>query len=791
MDTSHLGSSSSLDRRSFMGQGATATAALLLRSRTLSLGKDSPLAERQPFTAQTRRVIAALDQLGAPLKPIDLQSLEHSLQLSDDAEAVAGAMRVLDAYTLGHVSINPEGRVSVSRGIPSPQLVEQGWRVFLIKVINQGAVTAALRVQSPQSLPTSSHEPGFPNNAIVPRTTSRPPIDHVISARDTAERWLEIATFDEPPLMPSLSGLGLEYRILQVYARERGKREATLVFATGNGTTDLGGRNELPILFQCSPAVSVVLSVKDADGEPTMASFLVRDAVGRIYPARSKRLAPDFPFQQQVYRADGEQLVLPAGEFTVEVGRGPEYIFMKRELTVDPIMRQAPTFQLVRWIDPAADGWYSGDHHIHAAGCKHYSTPTEGVKPEVIARHIRGEGLRFGAVLDWGPSWYYQKQFFSGHVDQHSTRDALMRYDVEVSGFPSSHCGHLVLIGMREMDYPNTREIEQWPTWNIPILKWAKNQGAVVGYAHSGVGLNVSTIDLPNLEIPPFNECGANEYLVDVTHEINGEPAIDIFSTVDTCAPAELNLWYHALNCGFRTPIGGETDFPCAYETLGVGRSYVQLDTEPKGDEGYRAWIEGLKAGRAYVSDGRSHLMDFRVNETMVGKYGSELKLAAPPTVQVSARVAAWLEPRPTPDTDQIRCRPLSAKPYWHTERARVGSTRNVSVELIVNGNPVAQETVTADGVLRSTRFEVPIARSSWMALRIYPAAHTNPIFVTVGGKPLRASKASAEWCLRCVDKSWEQQSPRISPVDRAEAADAYERARRTYRQRKAECEAE
>ena len=58
-------------------------------------------------------------------------------------------------------------------------------------------------------------------------------------------------------------------------------------------------------------------------------------------------------------------------------------------------------FQLERWIDPAKYGWYSGDHHIHAAGCSHYKNPTEGVDP---ARHDppdpgRGAEHRLGADL--------------------------------------------------------------------------------------------------------------------------------------------------------------------------------------------------------------------------------------------------------------------------------------------------------------------------------------------------------------------------------------------------------
>src|SRR5206468_8275435 len=95
---------------------------------------------------------------------------------------------------------------------------------------------------------------------------------------------------------------------------------------------------------------------------------------------------------------------------------------------------------------------------------------------------------------------------------------SIIRYDIEVSGFPSSHCGHLVLLQLHDQQYPGTRGLEDWPSWNIPILRWAKAQGAVVGYAHSAHGLVVDSTALPNYLIPSFNSMGANEYIADVTH---------------------------------------------------------------------------------------------------------------------------------------------------------------------------------------------------------------------------------------------------------------------------------
>ncbi len=317
----------------------------------------------------------------------------------------------------------------------------------------------------------------------------------------------------------------------------------------------------------------MTLHVRDSDGKPTTASFLIRDRLNRIYPATSKRLAPDFFFQPQVYRADGESVLLPPGDYQFEVTRGPEYRTLQRAIHVgaQPL---TSAFQLERWIDPAKLGWYSGDHHIHAAGCSHYDKPTEGVFPQDMMRHILGEDLKVGEVLSWGPGWYFQKTFFEGRDNPLSTAVNKMHYDVEVSGFPSSHTGHLVLLGLEQEDYPGTKRIDDWPSWGVPVLRWAKQQGAVVGYPHSGWGLQLKQEKLPSDEIPPFDGIGANEYIVSVTE---GLP--DFISAVDTPYAWELNIWYHTLNAGFRTRLSGETDFPCIYdERVGLGPQLRQAD---------------------------------------------------------------------------------------------------------------------------------------------------------------------------------------------------------------------
>jgi hypothetical protein len=326
-----------------------------------------------------------------------------------------------------------------------------------------------------------------------------------------------------------------------------------------------------------------------------------------------------------------------------------------------------------------------------------------------------------------------------------------------------------VLLGLTEQDYPGATRIEQWPTWTLPILRWASAQKAVTGFAHSGWGLEVASRELPNYEMPAFDGIGANEFIVDVTRP----GAVDFISAGDTPPIWELNIWYHTLNAGFRARISGETDFPCITdERVGQGRSYVKID----GPLSYRGWVEAIRDGRTYVSDGRSHLMDFHVSTAVSG---GEVRLAEPGTVRATVDVAANL---PVAPDEQIRNLPPTEKPYWHLERARIAHTREVPVEIVVNGAVVAKRTVIADGTVREVSVDIQIEKSSWVAARILPSSHTNPVFVIVGDKPIRASRASAEWCLAAVNQCWTQKASRIGPGEIDDARAAYESARQVYR---------
>ncbi len=851
----------------------------VLRADTVEALPGVSRVDRQPLLAQVQRLGEAMRHLGTPFQGDVERELSDAAGLSGDSAFAKRIQEILDPLCLAAVVLESDARPIVATGKAAPALVEQGWRTFLVKVINPDGIRSRLRIDSPHALPLP-HSP----------------------AADVASRWLGLAMFDGQPLTPTLTGLALEYRIVEVFSRDAGVRLARLEFAaptsgaanvgpgssivadwhfgaddagwqamnqveletvdgalvvTGTGDDPFFGASlprparpgnyvlrfwaraeeagvgqvfwwtderpqpdgahvvafnvepgrdmlyEVPLVddghltgvridpngrpcrwridwielasaeggddwggvdiaFEAGPSHTVTFRVADAPDLPAMACFEITDEAGRVYPPQNKRLAPDFFFQRQIYRADGETIHLPAGRYTVRCSRGPETIPEAVPLVVGDGPAEV-RYEVRRWIDPSRRGYWSGDHHIHAAGCAHYENPTQGVHPPDMLRHCMGEDLKVGCCLTWGPCFDFQKRFFTGSLDHSSRYPYLIRYDVEVSGFGSHASGHLNLLRLSRQIPPGGESKDHWPTLGLNTLRWAKRQGAVCGPAHSGSGLTrfvdrVPATDgedgpggLPTFSIPAFDGIGANEFIMDVAHTVEGPegtpvPAVDFISTMNSDRTAEWNMWYHVLNCGFRVRASGETDFPCmSGERVGLGRVYARVD----GDLDFDRWCDAIAAGRSYVSDGRTHLMEFTAS------------VAGAPPYEIGTDDGTFAIPAPGVVTFRVKAACLGAP----------GTSRKV--ELVVNGFPVSEVELPADGKERAIEFEHEIPSSAWAAIRVFPAAHTNPAFITVAGAPIRADARSARWCLQSLEQCW-----------RAKAATYHESERRT-----AECD--
>jgi hypothetical protein len=755
--------------------------------------------EGQPLGANAERVGKALEFLGTPL-PADVAGKLAEAITAKDAKKI---QEILDPRALLQVTINPESRVKVATGPGSTAIQQSGFTPVLVKVVNEAVAKGKLQATSPQA-------------GRVYDT------DYKKVKQDLSGRFLDLSLHTGPPLTANLSGLKVEYAVLLIYSSEAGKREATIAFDVGQGTQDLGFRGEAPVLFDVKPAIPVAISIKDETGKPTVGRFTFTDKAGHIYPPRAKRIAPDLFFQNQVYRPDGGTVLLPPGEFVMEYGRGPEYRLKRQKITVAEGGKIEVAVE--RWIDPAQFGWYSGDHHIHGAGCAHYTSPTEGVHPRDMFLHVKGEGMNVGCCLTWGPCFEFQRNYFEPTPNKLSEPFTVIKYDIEVSGFGSQALGHVCLLNLKDQTYPGSAGTKEkgWPTWTTPVMKWTKEQGGFTGYAHSANGLQIRPADaatrlikaldansdgklgaaeagkgllphpfqttdtnvddflsleeltqshqkaagqLPNLAIPEMNGIGAQEICV-----TSAMGVCDFISAMDTARTPEWNCWYHIMNCGFPLKASGETDFPCiSGGRVGQGRVYVQLG---KGIDkiDYAKWCEGLAKGRSYISDGYSHALEFTVNDKPAG---AEAKLDAAGPVTVKAKVAFAKELA-------LGTSVGGAIPE--------GATRKV--ELIVNGVPVAAKTVPADDAPHDIEFSVPIAKSSWVAIRHMPTLHTNPVAVLVGGKPIRASRASAQWCVGVIEQLWRVRENNIIPAERAAAKETFGKAIEMYKKIAEESEA-
>jgi hypothetical protein len=791
----------------------------------------------QPLKANARRLIEALEYLGAPLDRATAAAVEQA----GDAKSL---QRLLDPQVLFVVALNPESRVRVRRGPAQAVLQQAGYTPVVVKVLNDSTVTKPLGVTSPQAGPVYG---GVARLSLTRQDQLGLMAEGKAPGKD--DRFLQVEMFASPPMTAELSGLPVEYALALIYSSATGRREATIAFDVGQGTQDLGFRGEVPILFDVRPAVAVRLEVRDHDGAPTTARLTFHDRAGRVYPPQPKRLAPDFFFQKQVYRHDGDVVLLPPGELTMLSSRGPEYTLKQERVAVPERGDATLAVRLERWIDPREHGFYGGDHHIHAAGCAHYTSPSEGVHAEDMFLQVQGEGLHVGCILTWGPCFDYQRQFFEPTPNKISESQTLLKYDVEVSGFGSQALGHVCLLNLKDQTYPGSDGTTKgWPTWTTPVLRWSKAQGALTGYAHSASGLAIdaaaaarrllqqldadkdgtlrtgettgervpltedfAAIDadsdgtltaaeleashqrvadrLPNLAIPEMNGVGAQEICVTVA-----EGLCDFISAMDTPRIAEWNCWYHILNCGFPLKVSGETDFPCMSGTrVGQGRVYVQLGKVEAIDFG--AWCKGIASGRSYVSDGYAHALEFTVDSQPAG---SRLPLAKPGTVTVRAQAAFAAQtpaavpyggavpsggPRFVGDTVN-----LHAPDRGGALAAAIlpaGSVRLVDV--VVNGRAVATQAVPADGAVHALSVAVPIERSSWVALRQFPQLHTNPVDVIVAGRPIRASRASALWCVGVIEQLWRARNRAIAPAERDAARAAFDRAVEQYRKIAAE----
>jgi len=172
-----------------------------------------PRVPRQPLLAQVHRLTEAMDVVGNAFDGETLQQLNALKSTQDEIKVTQEVQRLLDPYCIAIIDIKAEGPPQVTPGPSENKLLEQGWRTFLVKVINKPGRTGRLLVESPNAAPL----PHAPQSEVE-------------------SRWMQLSSYEGQPMRPNLGGLELEYRIIQIYSRDAGPKSALLEFNVSHGS---------------------------------------------------------------------------------------------------------------------------------------------------------------------------------------------------------------------------------------------------------------------------------------------------------------------------------------------------------------------------------------------------------------------------------------------------------------------------------------------------------------------------------------------------------------------------
>jgi hypothetical protein len=450
------------------------------------------------------------------------------------------------------------------------------------------------------------------------------------------------------------------------------------------------------------------LIVKDAaTGKPAIARISLKEDRGRFH-APPGSLYRSLRGRWHFYCDQIAEWTVPAGTYRLSAYRGPEYRVVSREIIVKPGQTQEVAIDLERWVHLAKAGWYSGELHIHA----NYGYGSWYNTPQTMRQQCVGEDLNVCnfMVANSDADVVYDRPFFRGGPDPLSTSENILYWNQE---FRSTLWGHMTLVNLEQLVEPiftgflGTTNPHDSPS-NADVADRAHWQKGVVNYTHVAQAEDWSKTPYAAKAIP-----------IDVA--LGKIDTLDINNTWAASVP----LWYRLLNCGFRVPATAGTDVflnRIGSNLPGGDRVYVNVD----GGLNYKRWIDGLKAGRSFVTSGP--MLTFTADGR---EPGAVLKVGRKPRIRVKA----------------------TARTLFPLAKA----------ELVHNGKVIATAKLAGDRLMAALDQEVTLDSGGWLAFRADGPgtsdtatsslnAHTNPVYVEAGGEVFR-SAAEARAFLKWIDQ--------------------------------------
>jgi len=387
---------------------------------------------------------------------------------------------------------------------------------------------------------------------------------------------------------------------------------------------------------------------------------------------------------------------LPRGEVLVDVACGFEYEPLRTRAHIEP-GQQELTLRLRRLRDMNAEGWFSGDTHVHFLS-------TQGAQLEA-----RGEDLNVVNLLlsQWGHLFTNTEEFIGDPV---VSRDG--RTIVYATQENRQHLlGHLTLLGLKSPVAPwcsdGPSEAEMGGTLEVTLSDWADRCHAQGG-----------TVVIPHLPAP------------------NGEPAA-LIATGRADAVEMLRHdpychleYYRYLNGGYRLPLVGGTDKMTSEVPVGLYRTYVHIPSDQEFT--YESWCRNLAAGRTFLSGGP--LLSFSVDGAPIGD--TVYLPAGGGTVEVAAEVSSIFP---------VHCLQVVANGQVVAQaEAAAGSARlSLRERIRVEGDTWVAARVAGP------EYAAISHRDVWSRGIM---AHTSPIYVACGAEWGLADPATAQYMLTLVE---------------------------------------
>ncbi len=311
--------------------------------------------------------------------------------------------------------------------------------------------------------------------------------------------------------------------------------------------------------------------------------------------------------QEYAYINGTCEIALPPGRISVTITKGPEYRPVQTEVILPP-GKLALRFDLKRWTNLRADGWYSGDTRCHFL-TPHAALLEAAAEDLAVVNLLCREAPAFGAENK-------DSRALANIIPFSGQRPALeMPGHMVVVNTLNEHpvLGQLLLLNCHRVVYPLTfggpGRFDDWT-----LADWCdqchRKGGLVIGEGFFGKEQG----DL----------CG--ELLADVI--LGKVDALNLDSW-----KGDLNEYRWLLDLGFRLPLTAGSGKDSNRCVLGALRTYARL--RPGEDFTYKNWIEAVRAGRTFVTSGP--LLLFTVNDQ---DPGAVIEMSAA-TCSVRARVEA------------------------------------------------------------------------------------------------------------------------------------------------------